>query len=195
MAGLTLIRRKVVMAASLALMVALTGCDETEQATTPTGTQGVSRITGQVEQPTVAAALRRLAEFTKLRRALAATGVAPRLAASEPLTLLAPRDNAFQQIGPEAEAALFDSANRPALTQHLRNLIIARALRAEEIRTLIEEGGGTAQIATIGGASISFSREGDQLVATWPNGGRATMGTQGAIAGNGVFYVIDHWPG
>lgn len=195
MAGLTLIRRKVAIAGGLALALALTGCGKAEPATGPAATAGALRVTGQVEQPTVAAALRRLAEYTKLRQAMADSGVGQRLAAREPLTLLAPRDNAFQQLDPAGQTALFDPVNRPALTLQLRNLIIPRALRAEELRTLIEEGGGTAQIATLGGASISFSREGEQLVATWPNGGRATMGTQEASAGNGVFYVIDHWPG
>ena len=195
MAGLTLIRRKVAIAAGLGLTVALTGCGEAEPATMPTLAEGAPRISGQVEQATVAAALRRLAEYTKLRRAMTATGVGDRLEAPSPLTLLAPRDNAFQQLDPTAQAALFDTANSAALTLQLRNLIIPKSLRAEEIRTLIDEGGGTAQVTTLGGAKISFTREGEQLVAIWPNGGRATMGTQEASAANGVFYVIDHWPG
>lgn len=195
MAGLALIRRKFTRGSMLAALLMLAACGSPEPTAGPAGGNGPPRIGGSVEQPTVAAALRRLAEFTKLRRALTATGVAPRLAAREPLTLLAPRDNAFVRLGPEAQAALFDPANRAALTVGLRNLLIARAVRGEELKTLIDEGGGTAQLTTIGGASISFTREGEQLVATWPNGTRATMGTQEASAGNGVFYVIDQWPG
>ena len=196
MARLTLIRRKFAMAGgSVLLILALAACGNGDQAAAPVTPQGPPRVIGTVEQPTITIALRRLAEFTKLRRAMTITGVGQRLSAREPLTLLAPRDNAFQQLDPTAQAALFETANGAALRQQLRNLIIPRTLRAEEIRTLIDEGGGTAQVVTLGGASISFTREGEQLVATWPNGGRATMGTQEASAGNGVFYVIDHWPG
>lgn len=199
MAGLALIRRKFGNASlwlTIGLTLLLAGCgDSKPSAEVPLAEDGTPRLTAPVEQPTVAAALRRLAEFTKLRGAMAATGVAPRLAARDPLMLLAPRDNAFQQLGPEAQAALFAPANQAALTAQLRNLIVARPVRAEELKTLIDEGGGSAQLRTIGGATISFTREGEQLVATWPNGARATMGTQEASAGNGVFYVIDHWPG
>lgn len=201
MADTALIKRKVPLRRALplapltlamTLAMLLSGCGP---AADPAATAGPPRIAGTIEQPTVTAALRRLAEFTKLRRAMAATGVAPRLAAREPLTLLAPRDNAFAQLGSEAQAALFAPANSAALTVQLRNLILPRTVRAEEIKTMIDEGGGVARLTAMGGATISFTREGDQLVATWPNGGRATMGTQEASAGNGVFYVIDHWPG
>jgi len=196
MARLTLIRRKFAMAGgSVLLILALAACGNGDQAAAPVTPQGPPRVIGTVEQPTITIALRRLAEFTKLRRAMTITGVGQRLSAREPLTLLAPRDNAFQQLDPTAQAALFETANSAALRLQLRNLIIPKTLRAEEIRTLIDEGGGTAQVVTLGGASISFTREGEQLVAAWPNGGRATLGTQEASAGNGVFYVIDHWPG
>lgn len=197
MTGLALIRRKSRYVAWMLLPIplALAGCGDAEPEAVQETADGAMRTMAPVEQPSVGIALRRLAEFTKLRRALAATGVAPRLTAREPLTLLAPRDNAIVQLGPEGQAALFDPANLAALTAQLRNMIIARSVRAEELKTLIDEGGGTARLASISGATISFTREGDQLVATWPNGARATMGTQEVSTGNGVFYVIDHWPG
>lgn len=176
----------------LVCMAILGGCDWTVAADAPVAPP---RVNGLVEQPTLTAALNRLAEYTKLRRALRDTGIAPRLSGRQAITLLAPRDNGFAQLDAEAQVALFAPANRPALTIALNNLILPRVVRADELRTMIDDGGGSTSLTALGGAAIHFTRDGDQLIATWPNGSRATMGTQEASAGNGIFYVIDHWPG
>lgn len=190
MAGHALIARKTIVL--LVLAATVSGCDWAADVDAPVA---APRVTATVEQPTLTAAFNRLPEYGKLRQAMRDTGIAPRLSARQPITLLAPRDNAFARLGIEAQAALFAPANRPALTAALNNLMLPRIVRADELRTLIDDGGGSTNLTTIGGAAINFTRDGDQLIATWPNGSRATLGTQEASAANGIFYVIDHWPG
>lgn len=141
----------------------------------------------------VVAAVERLREFSHLRRALAQTGLAPALSRRPAVTLLAPRDTAFAQLGPERMQIMFDPANRPALNGLMRQLMIPRILRADELRQLIDAGGGSVVIAGDGGP-LTFTRQGEQLYVTAP-GGKASMGTQEMTTDNGAVYVLDHWIG
>ena len=155
----------------------------------------IARGADAIEQPTVAQALRRLPEFSKLTAMLRDTGVIGTLAARSPVTLLAPRDTAIAQIAPDARAALLDPVNGAALARSLRGLIIARAYRAEELRTLIRDGGGTARATTTAGTGVTFTVAGDEVVVTTAAGAKATMGTTEIGAGNGSIYVLDQWIG
>jgi uncharacterized surface protein with fasciclin (FAS1) repeats len=165
----------------------------------------------QVEQPTIFAALRRLSEFSTLRRALnatalaaslnvpanraaaasAATGAAP---AEQGLTLLAPRDTGFAQLAPDARTALFAPENRPALTTAMQSLILTRTLHADELRTMITENGGSVQIPNRAGTTTSIGLAGDRLVLITPSGGHIDMGGEDMTAGNGAIYILEQWP-
>lgn len=151
-----------------------------------------TRRLASAEPPTVMAAVERLDEFATLRRALTATGRDRLLRTRTPVTLLAPRDTAIVQLGPERQAALLAGPNRAALTRALDGLIIPRAIRAEELKQMIADGGGSASIATRAG-SLSFTTDGDILVVTAPSGVRATMGSTELATGNGTLYVLDRW--
>lgn len=141
----------------------------------------------------VVAAIERLREFSQLRRALTDTGLAPALARRPTVTLLAPRDTAFAQLGPEWMQARMDPANRPAMVNALRQLTIPRILRADELRHMIDAGGGSTVIPGDNGP-LTFTRQGDELYVTAP-GGKASMGTQEITTDNGAVYVLDHWIG
>ena len=155
-------------------------------------TAAETRRLASAEPPTVMAALERLDEFSMLRRALTATGRDRMLRIRTPVTLLAPRDTAIVQLGPERQAALLAEPNRDALARALDGLIIPRAIRAEELKQMIADGGGSASIATRAG-SLSFTTDGDILIVTAPSGVRATMGSTELATGNGTLYVLDRW--
>lgn len=144
------------------------------------------------EPPTVMAALDRLDEYAMLRRALALTGRGDGLRSRAPVTLLAPRDTAFVQLGPERLAAMMADPMRPVLTRAIDGLIVPRALRADELRQMIVAGGGTATLVTRAGP-LSITSEGDLLIVTTPSGIRATMGSSEIVTGNGMIYVLDRW--
>lgn len=138
------------------------------------------------------AALERLDEFATLRRALTATGRDQILRTRTPVTLLAPRDTAIVQLGPERQTTLLAEPNRAALTRALDGLIIPRAIRAEELKQMIADGGGSAGVATRAGL-LTFTTDGDILIVTTPSGVRATMGSTELATGNGTIYVLDRW--
>ncbi|MFM6854279.1 MAG: fasciclin domain-containing protein [Sphingopyxis sp.] len=147
------------------------------------------------EAPTISAALARLSEFSLLRRALADNGLAAGLAAPGNQTLLATRDTAFARLPAEQRATLFAPPGRAAMAQTLKGLIIPRTLHAQELRTLITDGGGSATVRSMAGTTLRFSLSGGNIVLTTPNGATATMGTQDMTTGNGAVYVLDQWVG
>ncbi len=160
----------------------------------PTADQSAAaaRRLASAEPPTVTAALERLDEFATLRRALTVTGRDRLLRTTTPVTLLAPRDTAMVQLGPERRAALFAEANRPTLARALDGLIVPRAFRADELRQLIADGGGSTILTTRAGP-LTITRDGDLLIVTAPSGTRATMGSAEIATGNGMIYVLDRW--
>lgn len=146
------------------------------------------------EPATVVVVIARLPEFSTMRRALTETARIDNLRMRAPVTLLAPRDTAFARLTPEARAAILAPANREALARVIDLHIIPRALRADELRQLIADGGGMAQLPSRGGA-LTFTSSGSQIVVTVPSGASATMGTQEIATGNGSVYVLDRWLG
>lgn len=183
-------RQSVVYAVLLATALLCTSACSREP--TAEDTAAETRRLASAEPPTVMAALDRLDEFATLRRALAATGRDRMLRARAPVTLLAPRDTAIVQLGPERQAALFAEPNRAALVRAMDALIIPRAIRAEEFKQMIADGGGSATISSRAGA-LTFTADGTVLVVTAPSGVRATMGSTELATGNGTLYVLDRW--
>jgi uncharacterized surface protein with fasciclin (FAS1) repeats len=177
---------------SVALCCALAACAPDPAAVAPVEPR--PRIAPATEPPTVIAAISRVSEFAWLRRALTETGRIDALRTRQPVTLLAARDTAFARLGPDARAAAFDPANRAELARTIDLAIIPRAVRAEELRTLISDGGGSATLASRGGPLL-FTLDGPLLVVTAPNGASASMGTQEIATGNGSVYVLDRWLG
>ncbi len=179
----------VALAAGIALV--LTACTP-EPTAAPLDTP--NRPAAASEPATVLAAIARLPEFTAMRRALTETGRAAALNTRAPVTLLAARDTAFARLAPETRAAVFAPENRQLLGRTIDLHILSPAVRAEELRQMIVDGGGTARLASRGG-TLTFSSIGDQILVTAPNGAIATMGTQDIATGNGSVYVLDRWLG
>jgi uncharacterized surface protein with fasciclin (FAS1) repeats len=138
--------------------------------------------------------LAQLSEFSFLRQALNATDREALLQGNGPFTLLAPRDTALAQLPADQRDALLAPQNREALGRALDQLIVPTPLRAQELRRMIADGGGTATVASRAG-QLTFSLSGDDIVVTTSSGAKATMGTQETSASNGMLYVIDHWLG
>ncbi len=174
-----------------ALLLALAGCampgDDTTNAPT--------RPQESVERKSIMRSLARLPEFGHIIRGLRDGGLAPTLDHPGSYTLLAPRDAAFAELPPATREALFAPATAPQFAASLRGFVIPRSLHAEELHTLITEGGGSASLTTLAGTTLRFSASGSMLIVTAPNGASATMGTQDISSGNGAIYVLDHWIG
>ena len=182
--------RRAASAALLCAALTLASCDD---APDPAVQQAEARRLASAEPPTVSAALARLDEFAMLRRALAISGHQPLLRGTAPVTLFAPRDTAFAQLSAEQRAALLAEANRPALTRAIDGLIVPRAIRADELRQMIADGGGSTSLATRAGA-VTITQDNGLLILTTASGARASLGSAEIATGNGLIYVLDRWP-
>ena len=106
------------------------------------------------------------------------------------MTLLAPRDTALARLGAQGKAALMAEPARGRLARIVDLHIIARAIRAEELRLLIRDGGGSTVIASRAGP-LTFTADGATLIVTAPDGSRATLGTAETSASGSTVYVLD----
>lgn len=143
-----------------------------------------------VEPASAGEAIARLTEFSLLRQAIELTGRGQYLGRGTTVTLLAPRDTAFAQLGAGGKAALMAEPARGRLARIVDLHIVPRAVRAEELRQLIRDGGGSAVIASRAGP-LTFADDGTMLSVTAPDGSRATIGTAETSASGSTVYVLD----
>jgi uncharacterized surface protein with fasciclin (FAS1) repeats len=131
------------------------------------------------------------ADHATLVNAVKAAGLTETLSGAQPYTLFAPNEAAFAKLPPGTAQGLLDPEARGQLTALLTNHIVPGWVTAEDLGRAIERGKGKAQLATVGGASLSFSREGDAIVVADAKGGRGRVAGAATPASNGVIHSID----
>ena len=105
-------------------------------------------------------------------------------------TLLAPDDDAFTALGDEGET-LLEPEQRAILVALLRDHLLVGHVTPDAIRSAIEDGGGQAAMATLGGTTVTFELEGDALAVIGPGGSRANIERPAIEAENGVALPLD----
>jgi uncharacterized surface protein with fasciclin (FAS1) repeats len=118
-----------------------------------------------------------------------AAGLDQVLAGPSPYTVLVPDDAAFGK----ASAGTFDTKpeNRGQLTGVLSNLILQGTVLAADIDKQIDRGKGKAIFATMGGGTLTATKDGDKIVFTDAKGGKATVTKADDQFSNGVVHHID----
>ena len=118
-----------------------------------------------------------------------AAGLDQTLAGPGPYTVFVPDDSAFTA----APAGTFDvkPQNRAQLTGVLTNLILPGTVMVADIDKAIDNGKGKAVLATMGGGTLTATKDGGKTVLTDAAGHKATI-TQGDEAfSNGVVHHVD----
>jgi len=118
-----------------------------------------------------------------------AAGLDQTLAGPGPYTVFVPDDAAFGK----GEAGSFDPTpqNRPRLTGILTNLILPGTVLVGDIDKAIEAGKGKAILATMGGGTLTATKEGGKTVLTDASGLKATVTQGDEQFTNGVVHRID----
>ena len=118
-----------------------------------------------------------------------AAGLDQTLAGPGPYTVFAPDDAAFNG----APAGTFDSKpeNRAQLTGVLTNLILPGTVMAEDIGKAIDKGKGKFVLATMGGSTLTATKDGDKIVLTDAAGHKATVVQADEQFSNGVVHHVD----
>ena len=83
------------------------------------------------------------------------------------------------------------ATDRAQLTGMLTNLLLPGTVLAADIGKAIDNGKGKAVLATMGGGTLTATREGGKIVLTDSAGGKAIVTGPDEKRSNGVVHTID----
>lgn len=116
-------------------------------------------------------------------QAAKSVGLDATLAGPGPYTVFIPDDQALAGLQGGGE-------DRARLTGVITNHILPGTILAEDIGKAIDYGDGKAAMATMGGGTLTATREGDSIVLTDGAGGKATVSKADEQYSNGVVHRI-----
>jgi uncharacterized surface protein with fasciclin (FAS1) repeats len=178
---------------SHALALGLTAALLATAACTKTGTDNDTGKTAQTPAAQKAAGSKTiaagLAPGSRFVAAAKTAGLDQTLAGPGPYTVFVPDDAAFDK----APAGAFDAKpeNRPQLTGVLTNLILPGTVLVADIDKAIDAGKGKAVLATMGGGTLTATREGGKTVLADAKDDKATITKGDEQFTNGVVHEID----
>lgn len=121
--------------------------------------------------------------------ALKAAGLDSTLSGAQPYTVFAPNDAAFAKLEGGADS-LTAPENKARLVTLLTGHIAPGTVTAEDLSRAIDRGKGKAEIATVGGGTLVFTRSGGSVVVAGPDGGQGRLGAE-MLQSNGVVHSVD----
>ena len=128
---------------------------------------------------------------SKFAEAAKSVGLDATLGGPGPYTVLVPTDAAFDKLPAGALDTLMKPESRADLTGVLSYHILPGTMLAEDIGKAIDAGGGKTEIATMGGGTLTATKEGDKIVLTDAAGTKAIVTTADTKRSNGVVHEID----
>jgi uncharacterized surface protein with fasciclin (FAS1) repeats len=130
-----------------------------------------------------------LASNSRFMAAAKTAGLDQTLAGPGPYTVFVPDDAAFNS----APAGTFDAKpqNRAQLTGVLTNLILPGTVMVADIDKAIDKGKGKTPLATMGGGTLTATKEGGKTVLTDSAGHKATITQGDEQFTNGVVHHVD----
>ena len=130
-----------------------------------------------------------LAPAGRFMSAAKAAGLDQTLAGPGPYTVFVPDDAAFDK----APAGTFDTKpeNRPQLTGVITNLILPGTVLVADIDKAIDNGKGKTILASMGGGTLTATKEGGKTILTDAKGDKATITGGDEQYTNGVVHHID----
>ena len=170
-----------------AALISLTGCNKQG------GSGNNSEPAAQTPKAQKAAGNKTIAsgldQNSKFMAAAKAAGLDQTLAGPGPYTVFVPTDQAIAA----APAGTFDTtpANRAQLTGIITNMILPGTVLVADIDKAIDAGKGKAPLATMGGGTLTATKEGGATVITDSAGHKAKIVKGDEQYSNGVVHEID----
>ena len=127
----------------------------------------------------------------KFFQAAKAVGLDATLAGPGPYTVLVPSDQAFTAAEGDALKDAANPQNRAEITRILTYHILPGVILADDIGTAIDNGKGKAVLATMGGETLTATKEGGKILLTSGDGAKATVTQADEKHSNGVVHHID----
>jgi uncharacterized surface protein with fasciclin (FAS1) repeats len=108
-----------------------------------------------------------------------------------PYTVLVPTDAAFDKMPTGALDALMKPDARTELTGVLSYHILPGAILTSDIAKAIETGGGKTLLPTMGGGTLTATKDGDAIILSDGAGTKARLIGADEKKSNGVIHRID----
>jgi uncharacterized surface protein with fasciclin (FAS1) repeats len=131
------------------------------------------------------------ADHSTLANAVKAAGLTETLSGAQPYTLFAPSDAAFQRLPAGAANGLLEPQAKGQLVALLTGHIVQGVVTSQDLASALERGKGKAQLATVGGSTLTIARGGDAIVVTDSKGGQARVTQPDMMQSNGVVHSVD----
>jgi len=173
-----------------AALLVVSACDK---AGTPAGgnASASAEAADAAGNSTIADGIAGNASDSKFVAATKAVGLDKTLAGPGPYTVLVPNDAAFDKLPAGALDALLKPDSRAQLTGVLTYHILPGTILVADITKAIDNGKGKAVLATMGGATLTATKDGDKIVLADSAGTKAVITGVDDQRSNGVVHQID----
>jgi uncharacterized surface protein with fasciclin (FAS1) repeats len=175
------------LTAATAVLISLGACSNKNGNEAANGPQDVQSPQAEkaAGDKTIAAGLPANGKFMAAAKT---AGLDQTLAGPGPYTVFVPTDEAIAG----APAGTFDTSpgNRAQLTGMITNLILPGTVLVADIDKAIEAGKGKAPLATMGGGTLTATKEGGNTVITDSEGHKATISGGDQQFSNGVVHQV-----
>lgn len=130
-------------------------------------------------------------DHTTLVAAVKAAGLVKTLEGKGPFTVFAPTNEAFAKL-PDGTV---DKLLKPEMKDQLKHIltyhVVAGKLTAADIMKKVKDMGGSANLKTVSGDTLTAKMHGDKLVLVDETGNGADVTISDVMQSNGVIHVID----
>ena len=189
-----MLNRKIILAAAAVFSLAACGDNSDENAARADGAAPAAGAGGDAAttqaKGSILDALSASQQHKSLANAVKAAGLTETLSGPTPYTVFAPTDAAFSALPGTTPNDLLAPDARGQLVALLTAHIVPGAVTAKDLAAALERGNGKAALATVGGPTLNFSREGDAIIVT-SGENRARLAGGESLQSNGVIHSID----
>jgi uncharacterized surface protein with fasciclin (FAS1) repeats len=130
-------------------------------------------------------------DHTTLVAAVKAAGLVETLKGPGPFTVFAPTNEAFAALPDGVVDMLLKPENKAKLGAVLTYHVVPGKVDAASLTKLIQDGGGTASLKTVGGGALSAKAANGKVMIVDGNGNAATVTIADVMQSNGVIHVVD----
>ena len=131
-------------------------------------------------------------DHTTLVAAVKAAGLVETLQGKGPFTVLAPVNNAFEDLPSGTVENLLKPENKKTLTSVLTYHVLSGKYSFNDIASAIKKGGGQATMKTVNGQELTFMMNGmHNIQVKDASGSTANITIYDVMQSNGVIHVLD----
>ncbi|MFN3389215.1 MAG: fasciclin domain-containing protein [Allosphingosinicella sp.] len=185
-------KHKTILAAAACLIAAGCGDQGSNEAAVAEG--GNAAAAGNAAAPqagrSILDSLTASQDHSTLVNAVKAAGLTETLSGPTPYTVFAPTNAAFQSLPGTTANDLLSPDAKGRLVAVLTGHIVPGTVTSQDLARAMERGNGKAELATVGGTTLSFSREGDAMLVS-DGRGQGRIAAADMLQSNGVVHSVD----